>query len=156
MVPGLPIGAGINESAAINPLASRKQQKSGLAHIETARKENARIVLGGEPVEDAGFYIQPMVLTDVTHAMSVSCSEVFGPVLAVIPFDYDEEAIKMANDSEYDLAVSFWTNDLGKAMNLVPRIEGARSGLMPTFWWIQACCLADRSNRAWAASLVAL
>ncbi|MCY1350979.1 NAD/NADP-dependent betaine aldehyde dehydrogenase [compost metagenome] len=115
---------------------SRKQQQSVLKHIETAKQEGARVVTGGELVDSAGFYVKPTVLADVTQAMSVARAEVFGPVLSVIPFDDEEQAIAMANDSEYGLAASLWTNDLTKAMNLVPRIEAGTV-------WVNAHVLLD-------------
>ena len=78
--------------------------------------------LGGL-VDQPGFYVQPTVLDGVNHQMAIAHEEIFGPVLAVIPFDDDEQALAMANDSDYGLGASLWTNDLRKAMNLVPRIE---------------------------------
>lgn len=135
-VSGMPIGAGMDTTAVVNPLVSRKQQQSVLKHIETAKQEGARVVTGGELVDSAGFYVQPTVLADVDHSMAVSRAEVFGPVLSVIPFDDEEQAIAMANDSEYGLAASLWTNDLTKAMNLVPRIEAGTV-------WVNAHVLLD-------------
>lgn len=135
-VSGLPIGAGMDCDAAINPLVSRKQQQGVLRHIELARSEGARVVTGGTPVEGEGFYVRPTVLADVEHGMTVAREEVFGPVLSVIPFDDEDSAIAMANDSEYGLAASLWTNDLTKAMNLVPRIEAGTV-------WVNAHVLLD-------------
>lgn len=135
-VAGMPLGAGMDTAAVINPLVSRKQQQSVLKHIETAKQEGARVVTGGELVDSDGFYVMPTVLADVDHSMAVARAEVFGPVLSVIPFDEDDEAIAMANDSEYGLAASLWTNDLGKAMNLVPRIEAGTV-------WVNAHVLLD-------------
>ncbi|WP_339487288.1 aldehyde dehydrogenase family protein [Pseudomonas sp. EL_65y_Pfl2_R95] len=135
-VAGMPIGAGLDQTAAINPLVSHKQQQSVLKHIEQARAEGARVVTGGTPVEGAGFFVRPTVLADVTQAMAVAKAEVFGPVLSAIPFDTDEEAIRMANDSEYGLAASLWTNDLTKAMNLVPKIHAGTV-------WVNAHVLLD-------------
>ncbi|CAN7456958.1 aldehyde dehydrogenase family protein [Aquipseudomonas alcaligenes] len=135
-VSGMSIGAGMDCTAAINPLVSRKQQQGVLRHIELARSEGARVVTGGTPVDSEGFYVRPTVLADVDHSMTVSREEVFGPVLSVIPFDDEESAIAMANDSEYGLAASLWTNDLTKAMNLVPRIEAGTV-------WVNAHVLLD-------------
>ena len=137
-VAGMSLGEGMDPTAQINPLVSAKQQRSVLNHIARAGEQGARIVCGGEQVGGNGFYVQPTVLADVTMQMAVARDEVFGPVLAVLPFDEDDEAIAMANDSEYGLGASLWTNDLNKAMNLVPRIE---SGTV----WVNAHVLLDPS-----------
>lgn len=132
----LPIGAGMNCEAAINPLVSRKQQLSVLKHIELARQQGARVVSGGELQEGEGFYVQPTILADIDHSMAVAREEVFGPVLAVMPFDDEDTAINLANDNRYGLAASLWTNDLTKALNLVPRIEAGTV-------WVNAHVLLD-------------
>ena len=137
-VAGMSLGEGMDPTAQINPLVSAKQQRSVLDHIARAGEQGARIVCGGERVGGGGFYVQPTVLADVTMQMAVARDEVFGPVLAVLPFDEDDEAIAMANDSEYGLGASLWTNDLTKALNLVPRIE---SGTV----WVNAHVLLDPS-----------
>lgn len=137
-VAGMSLGEGMDPTAQINPLVSRKQQRSVLDHIARAGQQGARIVCGGEQIGGDGFYVQPTVLADVTMQMAVARDEVFGPVLAVLPFDEDDQAIEMANDSEYGLGASLWTNDLSKAMNLVPRIE---SGTV----WVNAHVLLDPS-----------
>ena len=94
----VPIGlmAGLSKrfNAAINPLVSHKQQQSVLKHIELARREGARVVCGGELLDREGFYVQPTVLADVDHSMSVAREEVFGPVLAVSAFDSEARIIK--------------------------------------------------------------
>ena len=137
-VAGMSLGEGMDPSAQINPLVSAKQQRSVLEHIARAGEQGARIVCGGEQIAGNGFYVQPTVLADVTMQMAVARDEVFGPVLAVLPFDDEDQAIEMANDSEYGLGASLWTNDLSKAMNLVPRIE---SGTV----WVNAHVLLDPS-----------
>ncbi|MBA2922873.1 aldehyde dehydrogenase family protein [Pseudomonas sp. P7] len=132
----MPIGSGMDGAAVIGPLVSRKHQQSVLKHIELARQEGARIVFGGEILENKGFYVQPTILADIDHSMSVSREEVFGPVLAVIPFDDEEAVIGLANDNRYGLAASLWTNNLTKAMNMIPRIEAGTV-------WINAHVLLD-------------
>jgi phenylacetaldehyde dehydrogenase len=135
-VSSMPIGDGMNCDAAINPLVSRKQQQSVLKHIELARQEGARVVTGGELLEGDGFFVQPTILADIDHSMAVAREEVFGPVLGVMPFDDEDAVIALANDNRYGLAASLWTNDLGKAMNLVPRIEAGTV-------WVNAHVLLD-------------
>jgi phenylacetaldehyde dehydrogenase len=131
-VSALPMGAGMDSDAVINPLVSRKQQQSVLKHIEQARAEGARVVCGGQLHEG----VQPTLLADVDHSMAVAREEVFGPVLAVMAFDDEDAAIAQANDNPYGLAASLWTNDLTKALNLVPRIEAGTV-------WINAHVLLD-------------
>jgi phenylacetaldehyde dehydrogenase len=135
-VSAMPIGAGMNCDAAINPLVSRKQQQSVLKHIELARQQGARVVTGGELLQGDGFFVQPTILADIDHSMAVAREEVFGPVLGVMPFDDEDTVIELANDNRYGLAASLWTNDLGKAMNLVPRIEAGTV-------WVNAHVLLD-------------
>lgn len=137
-VSGMTLGEGMDPSASITPLVSRKQQQSVLGYIAKAKEEGARVVCGGEPLQTDGFYVQPTVLADIEQSMTIAREEVFGPVLSVIPFSDEEEAIRMANDSPYGLAASLWTNNLNKAMNLVPRIEAGTV-------WVNAHVLLDPS-----------
>ena len=122
-VAGMKVGPGLDPEANANPVVSRRQQQSIGRQLERARQEGARVLAGGGLVDQPGFYVQPTLLDGVNHQMAIAREEIFGPVLAVIPFDDDEQALAMANDSDYGLGASLWTNDLRKAMNLVPRIE---------------------------------
>lgn len=136
VVSTMPIGSGMDSEAVVGPLVSRKQQQSVLQHIELARREGARVVFGGEILDGTGFFVKPTILADINNSMSVAREEVFGPVLAVMPFDDEEAVIALANDNRYGLAASLWTNNLGKAMNMVPRIEAGTV-------WVNAHVLLD-------------
>src|SRR5206468_6589896 len=90
-------------------------------------KEGARLVTGGDvpsiPGGENGFYLRPAVLADVRNDMRVAREEIFGPVAAVIPFDTEEEAIRMANDNDYGLSGSIWTSNLGRAIRVAQSIR---------------------------------
>ncbi len=122
-VKGMSIGAGMDPSAQINPLVSRRQQSSVLGHLEMARAQGAQVVTGGMAPDLPGFFVQPTVLAGVEQSMSAAREEIFGPVLSVLAYDSVEQALAMVNDSEYGLAASIWTNDLGQTMSLIPKIE---------------------------------
>ena len=116
-------GPGLDLEAQITPVVSRRQQQSIERQIARARQEGARVVTGGQPQDRAGFFVQPTVLDGVTQQMAAAREEIFGPVLSVLGFDTDDEAIALANDSDYGLGASLWTNDLQRTLTLVPRIE---------------------------------
>lgn len=115
-------GPGIDPEAQVNPLVSKRQQQSVQGYIDRARAQGAQVHVG-KPVPAEGFYVSPTLVSGATHDMEIAREEVFGPVLTVIAFDDDEEALKMVNDSDFGLAASLWTESLSKTMAMTPRIE---------------------------------
>lgn len=122
-VSALKVGAGMDPDAQINALVSSKQQDSVLNYLAIARQEGAQFTTGGNRVEQPGYFVQPTVLANLQQHMTSVQEEIFGPVLSVLPFDDIELALGMVNDSRYGLTASIWSNDLGRVMDLIPRIE---------------------------------
>jgi acyl-CoA reductase-like NAD-dependent aldehyde dehydrogenase len=119
----LRVGNGIDPQTEIGPLIHERQLRNVESHVEDARALGARVLTGGSRLPQLGsnFYA-PTVLADVTHAMRIMREETFGPVLPVMPFDTDEEAIRLANDSDYGLAASIWTRNRARGESLARRI----------------------------------
>ena len=117
------VGNGIDPQTEIGPLIYERQLRNVESHVEDARARGARVLTGGSRLPQLGsnFYA-PTVLADVTHAMHIMREETFGPVLPVMPFDTDEEAIRLANDSDFGLAASIWTRDRARGESLARRI----------------------------------
>ena len=109
----------------VGPIATRPQFEKILSYIEIAKAEGARCVLGGRSRPDlgAGQFIEPTIFVDVRNDMRIAQEEVFGPVLAVIPFDDEAEAIRIGNDVAYGLAAAVWTRDLKRAMLLTEKLQ---------------------------------
>jgi succinate-semialdehyde dehydrogenase/glutarate-semialdehyde dehydrogenase len=120
----LHVGNGIDPQTEIGPLIHERQLRNVEAHVEDARTRGARVLTGGSRLTSLGanFYA-PTVLADVTHAMRIMREETFGPVLPVMPFDTEDEAIQLANDSDYGLAASIWTRDRARGESLARRIQ---------------------------------
>ena len=111
--------------------ANQPQFNRILGFIDAAKQDGARLVTGGGRASgeglDGGFFIQPTIFADVHNDMPLAREEIFGPVLGVIPFDSEEEAVRIANDTPYGLASGIWTQDINRAMRM---IHAVRSGVV--------------------------
>jgi aldehyde dehydrogenase (NAD+) len=123
---GMRVGPGVSDPD-MGPIISRKQLETIENYVKVGRGEGADVVVGGARPSDGGlrdgFYFQPTVLDSVSPEMRIAQEEIFGPVLAVITFDDLEEAIAIANRSQYGLVAGVWTRDINKAMTVASRIK---------------------------------
>jgi succinate-semialdehyde dehydrogenase/glutarate-semialdehyde dehydrogenase len=120
----LRVGNGADPQTDMGPVISEKQLRIVESHVEDARARGARILTGGKRLPELGpnFYA-PTVLADVDHSMIIMREESFGPVLPIMPFDNEEEAVRLANDSEFGLAASVWTSKRARGEALAKRIH---------------------------------
>lgn len=111
----------------VGPIATPPQFQKVSQYLDIARNDGARCILGGQPAKSpylgANQFIEPTIFTDVTPAMRIAKEEVFGPILAIISFDTEEEAVAIANDVAYGLVAGVWTNSLPRGMRLPKRLK---------------------------------
>src|SRR5208282_4213339 len=125
------VGDSLDPDTQIGPLASARQRDRVESYIEKGRAEGARVVAGGGRPQamERGWFVEPTVFADVDNSQTIAREEIFGPVLSVIPYDGDEEAIAIANDSDYGLGGSVWTSDPERGTGVATRVETGSIGV---------------------------
>jgi gamma-glutamyl-gamma-aminobutyraldehyde dehydrogenase len=115
-----PVGDPLDEATRIGPMVEPVHLDKVLSYIESGRSEGANVVAGGHRTREAsgGLFVEPTIFDDASSDMRIAREEIFGPVLTTIPFDSEDEAIALANDTAYGLAASLWTRDIDAALRV--------------------------------------
>jgi aldehyde dehydrogenase (NAD+) len=132
------MGGSEDVGADLGPLISAKQRDRVMGIVEDGRREGATVVAGGKPLDRPGFFVAPTIITDTTPDMRLIREEIFGPVGSVIPFDDEEEVIAAANDTEYGLAATVWTENVRRAHRFAKRLQAGTI-------WVNSTLAADQS-----------
>lgn len=121
------MGNPLSLETQVGPVTTKPQLAKILDYIDIAQKEGAQLVLGGNRADRAecgnGWFVEPTIFTDVSNSMRIAQEEVFGPVLSVIPFDDEDEAVALANDIPFGLAAGVWTQDIRRAITVSNRLH---------------------------------
>ena len=135
----LKVGDPLNEATNLGPLISKRQLERVMGYVEQGSKEGAKLTIGGTRLGgelSSGYFVEPTVFSNVTNQMKIAREEIFGPVISVIPFDTTEEALRLANDTEYGLGGAVWTSSVG-TMNTM--IHGIKAGQV----WVNCYGITD-------------
>jgi aldehyde dehydrogenase (NAD+) len=130
MMSGLQVGDPADEATDIGPLVAQRQQHRVQDYIKAGVDEGARMVVGGaDKPYDRGWYVRPTLFADATNEMKIAREEIFGPVLTVLKYSDERDAVRIANDSDYGLAGSVWTNDTAHGLQVAAEIRAGTYGI---------------------------
>lgn|GEM_PF-5107470 len=113
----------LDPATEIGPLIAEEHFNKVTRYFDIAKEGGATVAAGGVRVGDDGFFVRPTRFTDATNGMHIAQEEIFGPVLTLIPFTAEDEALAMANDTDYGLTRYLWTRDLTRALRITDRLE---------------------------------
>ena len=122
-------GDPFEDGSALGPLVSEAQLDRVRGYIEKGQEEGARLVTGGAEAPEGlerGYFVRPTVFSDVTPEMTIAQEEIFGPVLAIMPYDDEDDAVRIANDTVYGLAGGVWSGDEERARRVAARIRAGQ------------------------------
>jgi aldehyde dehydrogenase (NAD+) len=130
------VGDPSDPKTTMGPVISAGQMKTVLDYIDVGKAEGASLVTGGSRIGDQGYFVEPTIFADVRHEMRISQEEIFGPVLAVIPFNDEQDALRIANGTAYSLAAGVWSADTA-------RVHRMAAGLKAGTVWINTYGYTD-------------
>jgi betaine-aldehyde dehydrogenase len=119
----LVIGSAMDPATEMGPLVSAQQLATVERYVAKGLEEGAHLVCGGKRIDRPGYFYEPTIFTGVTPDMTVAREEIFGPVLVVLPFDDEDEAVALANDTDYGLSAGIWTTNLTRALRVSSRLQ---------------------------------
>lgn len=122
-VNNIKVGHPLDPTTEIGPLVTEEHFAKVTSYFDIAKEDGATVAAGGVKVGDEGYFVRPTLFTNATNDMRIAREEIFGPVLTSIPFSTEDEALAMANDTDYGLTGYLWTNDLPRALRFTERLE---------------------------------
>ena len=128
-VGALRVGSGLDDDVDIGPLIDERAVAKAQALVQDALDKGARLRVGGHPIDGDGTFFEPTVITGVRGDSAILHEEVFGPVAAVTSFSTEDEAVRLANDTEYGLVAYVFTRDLARGQRMIDRLEVGMLGL---------------------------